>query len=42
MLAVRAIEKKNRKAAVITMIAANVATAVVVANNVRNSQRLNK
>jgi len=40
LLAVRAIEKKSKKAAVITMIAANVATAVVVANNVRNAQRL--
>jgi hypothetical protein len=42
ILAVRAIEKKSKKAAVITMIAANVATAVVVANNMRNAQRLNK
>jgi hypothetical protein len=42
ILAVRAIEKKNKKAAVITMIAANVATAIVVANNMRNAQRLNK
>ncbi len=40
LLAVRAIEKKNKKAAVITMIAANVATAAVVANNIRNAQRL--
>jgi hypothetical protein len=40
MLAVRAIEKRNKKAAIVTMIAANVATAVVVANNVRNAQRL--
>ena len=37
MLAVRQIEKKNKKAAVITMIAANVATAAVVANNIRNA-----
>ncbi len=40
VLAVRAIEKKNKKAALITMIALNVATAAVVANNVRNEQRL--
>ena len=40
MLAVRQIEKKNKKAAVITMIAANVATAAVVANNMRNARRL--
>jgi hypothetical protein len=40
MLAVRAIEKKNKKAAVITMIAMNVATAAVVANNMHNAQRL--
>lgn len=40
VLAVRAIEKKNKKAALITMIALNVATAAVVANNVRNAQRL--
>jgi len=40
MLAVRAIEKRNKKAAVFTMIAANVATAAVVANNVRNARRL--
>lgn len=40
MLAVRQIEKKSKKAAVITMIGANVATAIVVANNIRNGQRL--
>ena len=40
MLAVRAIEKKSKKAAIITMIGANVATAMVVANNMRNAQRL--
>ena len=40
MLAVRQIEKKNKKAAVITMIAANVATAAVVANNMRNARQL--
>lgn len=32
--------KKNRKAAVITMIAVNVASAAVVANNFRNARRL--
>lgn len=40
MLAVRSIAKKNKKAAVITMIALNVATAAVVANNMRNAQHL--
>jgi hypothetical protein len=40
MLAVRAIEKKSKKAAIITMIGANVATAAVVAHNIRNAQRL--
>ena len=33
MRAVRSLEKKNKKAAIITMIAANVATAAVVAHN---------
>ena len=40
VLAVRAIEKKNKKAALFTMIALNVATAAVVANNVRVARRL--
>ena len=35
MLAVRSIEKKNKKAAILTMIAANVATAAVVAHNMQ-------
>ena len=39
-LAVRAIEKKSKKAAVITMIAMNVGTAAVVAHNLRNARRL--
>lgn len=39
-LAVRAIEKKSKKAAIITMIAMNVGTAAVVANNLRNAKRL--
>ena len=38
--AVRAIEKKSKKAAVITMIAMNVGTAAVIANNLRNAKRL--
>jgi hypothetical protein len=42
MFAVRAIEKKHKKAAIVTMIAANVATAMVVANNVRNAEHLRK
>lgn len=40
VLAVRAIEKKNKKAAIVTMIGLNVATAAVVANNIRNAKRL--
>jgi hypothetical protein len=39
MVAVRAIEKKNKKAALITMIAANVATAAVVAHNLHVAQQ---
>ena len=39
-LAVRAIEKKSKKAAIITMIAMNVGTAAVVAHNLRNAKRL--
>ena len=35
VLAVRAIEKKSKKAAIITMIALNVGTAAVIANNLR-------
>ena len=38
--AVRAIEKKSKKAAIITMIAMNVGTAAVVAHNLRNAKRL--
>lgn len=37
---VKAIEKKSRKAALVTMIALNVATAAVVATNFRNSRQL--
>jgi hypothetical protein len=40
VFAVRAIEKKSKKAAIITMIAMNVGTAAVVANNLRNAKRL--
>jgi hypothetical protein len=40
MLAVRQIEKKSRKAAIVTMIAANVGTAAVIAHNLRNANRL--
>jgi hypothetical protein len=35
MVAVRSLEKKNKKAAIITMIAANLATAAVVAHNMQ-------
>ena len=38
--AVRGIEKKSKKAAVLTMIALNVATAAVIANNLHNARRL--
>jgi hypothetical protein len=40
--AVRMVEKKNRKAAFITMVALNVATAAVVVNNVRNASRMSQ
>lgn len=40
MLAVKGIEKKNKKAAIVMMIALNSATAIVVANNVRNARHL--
>jgi len=40
MLAVRGIEKKSKKAAVMTMIAINVGTAAVIANNLRIAKRL--
>jgi hypothetical protein len=35
IFAVRAIEKKSKKAAIVTMIALNVGTAAVIANNLR-------
>ena len=37
---VRRIEKKSKKAALVTMIALNVATAAVIANNMRVARRL--
>jgi hypothetical protein len=37
---VMAIEKKNRKAAFVTMAALNVATAAIVASNYRNARQL--
>lgn len=40
MLAVKQIEKKSKKAAIITMIAANVGTAAVIAHNMRNANRV--
>jgi hypothetical protein len=40
MAGVKAIEKKNRKAALVAMIALNVATAAVVVNNYRNTRQL--
>jgi hypothetical protein len=39
LVATRAMAKKNRKAAVITMWVINGVTAAVVANNVRNARR---
>jgi hypothetical protein len=39
LITVKAIEK-NKKAAILTMVALNSVTAVVVANNVRNARRL--
>jgi hypothetical protein len=38
--AVKLMGKKNRKAALVTAIALNVASAVVVANNMKNTHRL--
>lgn len=37
---VMAIERKNRKAAFVTMVALNVATAAIVATNYRNARQL--
>jgi len=42
MTAIKQLEKKSRKAAFVTMIALNIATAAVVVNNVRNAQKLNQ
>ena len=40
VMGVKAIEKKNKKAAVVTMVALNVATAAVVVNNYKNARQL--
>ena len=40
MVATRAIAKTNKKAAVIAMVVMNSATAIVVANNMRNARHL--
>jgi len=40
MAGVKVIEKKNRKAAFVTMIALNIATAAIVVNNYRNTRQL--
>jgi hypothetical protein len=40
--AVQLVAKKSRKAAFVTMIALNVATAAVVMNNVRNARQLSQ
>jgi hypothetical protein len=37
---VKVVEKKNRKAAFVTMIALNAATAVIVVNNYKNARQL--
>jgi len=42
MAAIKKLEKKNRKAAFVTMLALNVATAAVVVNNVKNTQKLDQ
>jgi hypothetical protein len=39
VLAVRAVQKKSKKAAIITMVALNVATAAVVVNNIKVANR---
>lgn len=39
VLAVRAVQKKSKKAAIVTMIALNVATAAVVVNNIQVAKR---
>jgi hypothetical protein len=39
---VKALEKKNRKAAFVTMVALNVATAAVVVNNYKNARQLSQ
>ena len=39
---VKALEKKNRKAAFVTMVALNAATAVIVVNNYKNARQLSQ
>jgi hypothetical protein len=39
---VKALEKKSRKAAFVTMVALNVATAAIVTNNYRNARQLGR
>lgn len=39
VIAVKNLEKKNKKAAVVTLIAINATTALVVANNMKNAAR---
>ena len=39
---VKVLEKKNRKAALVTMIALNVATAAIVVNNYNNAKQLSR
>ena len=39
---VKVLEKKNRKAAFVTMIALNVATAAIVVNNYNNAKQLSR
>jgi hypothetical protein len=40
--AVKTLEKKNRKAAFVTMVALNVATAAIVVNNYKNARQLSQ
>ena len=42
LVGVKGIEKKSRKAAFVTMVALNVASAAIVANNYRNVRQLNQ
>lgn len=40
MLTINQMEKKSKKAAILTMIGINVGTAAVIAHNIRNARRL--